>query len=87
MKSQRTKESPLLRLLEEPKQRLHPSVTLLENTAEGIAPSFQNKGFIKPPQVVLIAQGELQGALVSPRSAKEYEVVTNGANEEETPTA
>jgi len=87
MKSQRTKESPLLRLLEEPKQRLHPSVTLLENTAAGIAPSFQNKGFIKPPQVVLISQGELQGALVSPRSAKEYEVVTNGANEEETPTA
>jgi len=74
-------------MLEEPAQHLHPNVTLLENTADGIAPAFQSKGFIKPPQVPLINQGVYQQTLVSPRSAKEYGVDTNGANDEETPTS
>jgi predicted Zn-dependent protease len=87
LKSQRTKESSLLRMLEKPAQQLHPSVTLMENVADGIAPTFQSKGFIKPPQIPLITQGHYQQALISPRSAKEYGVDTNGANEEETPTS
>jgi predicted Zn-dependent protease len=87
LKAQRTKESPLLRMLEVPPQQLHPSVTLLENTATGIAPAFQTKGFLKPAQVTLIDQGVYHSALVSPRSAKEYGVPTNGANDEETPVA
>jgi predicted Zn-dependent protease len=87
LKAQRTKESPLLRMLEEPAQHLHPSVSLTENTAEGIAPTFQSEGFIKPAQVPLIVQGDYQSALVSPRSAKEYGVETNGANNEEVPTS
>src|SRR4030095_8241285 len=45
---------------------------MLENTAEGIAPAFQGDGFVKPPSVTLIANGELRDALVSARSAKEY---------------
>jgi len=87
LKSQRTKESSLLRMLEKPAQQLHPSVTLMENVADGIAPAFQSKGFIKPPQIPLIIQGAYQQALISPRSAKEYGVDTNGAHEEETPTS
>jgi predicted Zn-dependent protease len=82
LKAQRTKESPLLRMLEAPPQQLHPSITLLENTATGIAPAFQTKGFLKPEQVTLIDQGVYHSALVSPRSAKEYDVPTNGANDE-----
>lgn len=87
LKSQRTKESSLLRMLEEPAQQLHPSVTLRENIADGIAPAFQSNGFIKPPEIPLITQGAYQQALISPRSAKEYGVDTNGANQEETPTS
>lgn len=87
LKAQRTKDSPLLRMLEEPAQHLHPSINLIENTAEGLAPAFQSEGFIKPAQVPLIAEGVYKSALISPRSAKEYEVETNGANEEESPNS
>jgi predicted Zn-dependent protease len=85
LKAQRTKETPLLRMLTEPKQNLHSSVTLRENTSDGLSPSFQNQGFIRPNQVTLIQQGVYQSALVSPRSAKEYDLPTNGANDEELP--
>lgn len=85
LKSQRTKESALLQMLEEPAPQLHSSVTLIENTADGIAPEFQSKGFIKPAQIPLIQQGTYHSPLISPRSAKEYGVTTNGANDDETP--
>jgi predicted Zn-dependent protease len=70
-----TKQSPLLRM--ESGQTLSPKVTMIENTAEGMAPAFQNHGFVKPPQVTLIESGRLRGPLVSPRSAKEYGLMPN----------
>ncbi len=87
LKAQQTKETPLLRMLAEPKQAFHSSVTLCENTADGLSPIFQNQGFVKPNQVTLIQQGAFHAALVSPRSAKEYGMTTNGANDEESPTS
>jgi predicted Zn-dependent protease len=87
LKAQRTKETPLLRMFAEPKQTFHASVTLRENTTEGLSPIFQNQGFIKPNQVTLIQQGTYHSALVSPRSAKEYGITTNGANDGESPTS
>jgi predicted Zn-dependent protease len=78
-----TKQSPLLRM--ETGQTLSPKVTLEEKTAEGVAPGFQADGFVKPPEVRLIVQGQLKDALVSPRSAKEYGLATNAANGRETP--
>ncbi|HIB53447.1 MAG TPA: TldE/PmbA family protein [Nitrospirales bacterium] len=84
MKSHRTKQTPLLRMLEAG-AKLHPSVTMLENTRDGIAPNFQDAGFIKPDQVALIEKGELRDTLVSPRSAKEYGIPTNGASSDEAP--
>jgi predicted Zn-dependent protease len=76
-RSQKTRQSPLLRMQEG--ARLSPKVTLRENTAEGLSPPFQGDGFLKPGRVGLIEKGELRGALVSPRSAKEYGLETNGA--------
>jgi predicted Zn-dependent protease len=87
LKAQRIKETPLLQMVTEPQQTWHSSVTLRENTIDGLSPSFQNQGFIKPNQVTLIQQGVYHSALVSPRSAKEYAVSTNGANDEESPTS
>jgi predicted Zn-dependent protease len=78
-----TKQSPLLRM--EHGATLSPKVTLLENTAAGIAPPFQGDGFVKPATVALIADGRPGAALVSPRSAKEYGLETNAANGRETP--
>ena len=45
-----------------------------------MAPNFQEDGFRKPDQVSLITHGRRGDCLVSPRSAKEYGVATNGAS-------
>jgi len=76
-RARQTKQSPLLRMQEG--ATLSPRITFTENIAEGIAPAFQGEGFMKPPRVVLIDRGELGEPLVSPRSAKEYGLATNGA--------
>ncbi len=60
-------------------------MTIIENTRDGVAPNFQEAGFIRPDKVVLIENGVYQNCLVSPRSAKEYGVPTNGASNGETP--
>ncbi|ROZ72429.1 metallopeptidase TldD-related protein [Ramlibacter sp. WS9] len=63
----------------------HPSVTLVEDTAQGIAPRFQADGFVKPDSVALVGAGAIAGTLVSPRTATEYGTQANGANSEEWP--
>ncbi len=64
---------------------LHPSVSLTEATAGGIAPSFQDDGFVKPAAVPLIDAGRIAGTLTAPRSAVEYAMAANGANADESP--
>ena len=78
-----TPQSPLLRM--ERGEALSPLVTLVENTAEGIAPSFQADGFVRPARVPLIDGGRLADALVSPRSAREYGLACNAASAGESP--
>jgi predicted Zn-dependent protease len=84
LKDHRTKQTTLLKMVEEG-VRLHPTVTIQENTQDGVAPNFQEAGFIKPDQVTLIEAGSFRDCLVSPRSAKEYGVPTNGASTGEMP--
>ncbi len=61
------------------------SIAFTENTAGGVAPDFQSEGFTRPAAVALVRDGRLAGSLVSPRTAKEYALATNGANSEEVP--
>jgi predicted Zn-dependent protease len=84
IRAHRTKTTPLLKMVEAG-ARLHPGVSLRENTAEGITPGFQDAGFIRPPEVQLIEGGAYRECLVSPRSALEYGVETNGASASESP--
>lgn len=84
LKAHRTKQTPLLRMVEGD-ARLSPAVRLEENTREGIAPDFQEAGFLRPPRVTLIDGGAYRDCLVSPRSAGEFGVPTNGAGSEESP--
>ena len=65
--------------------QLHPAVHLAEATAEGIAPSFQSDGFVKPDRVTLVEDGRAVTALVSPRSAREFGLEANGSNADEYP--
>jgi predicted Zn-dependent protease len=78
-----TRQGPLLRM--EHGDTLSPKITMRENTAQGIAPSFQRDGFVKPATITLIDAGRLGASLVSPRSAKEYGVASNAANGRESP--
>lgn len=82
-KSLRTRQSALRRMRDEG-LALHPAIRLREHTAGGIAPDFQEEGFARPPTLTLIDQGRLVGSMISPRTACEYGLATNGANAEET---
>ncbi len=80
-----TRQSPLLRM--EHGETLSTKVSFSENIEEGVAPAFQELGFVKPSRVDLIVAGRLGDPLASPRSAKEYGLQTNAANEGESPEA
>ena len=80
-----TRQSPLARMRE--KERLDASVSIAEDTAEGVAPGFQAEGFARPDSVGLVREGELVGALTSPRTAREFSLEANGANAQEMPEA
>jgi predicted Zn-dependent protease len=67
--------------------RLSPMVHVFEDIAGGIAPDFQSDGFRRPAQVPLFESGRMTGALVSPRSAREYDRSTTGADEGEQPAS
>lgn len=77
-----SKRSALLKLIEGEKQ-FSPMFSLSENTAGGLAPDFQSEGFIKPKRLSLIEQGQFVHALVSPRSAREFGLASNGADSSE----
>ena len=79
-----TKQTPFLKLnLGE--ASLSPMISIAEETAHGVAPNFQSQGFLRPDAVPLVTHGHPADTLVSPRSAREYGVATNGANSAEAP--
>lgn len=84
LKAHRTRQTPLLKMVAGD-ARLHPTVNILENTHDGVAPNFQEAGFLRPDRVPLIEGGSYRQCLISPRSAKEYGIATNGASALETP--
>lgn len=79
-----TRQSCLFRL-KNGAAALDPAVTFVENTAEGVAPGFQDEGFARPARVPLVSAGQLVGSLVSPRTAREFSLAQNGANAGEAP--
>ncbi|MGH8652012.1 MAG: metallopeptidase TldD-related protein [Gammaproteobacteria bacterium] len=80
LKSQRTRQSPLIKLADGLKA-LDPRVQMVENYEQGVAPGFTSGGFIKPPAVPLITAGRLGSSLVSARSSQEYGVAVNAEHE------
>jgi len=84
LRAHETKQTPLLKMLVEG-ATLSPLVTISEDTAHGVAANFQSAGFLRPDEVPLIVNGAYAQTLVSPRSAQEYGVPTNGATGHEYP--
>jgi len=81
-KEQRTRQSTIQQLVDG-EVALSPLVTLREHVAGGLAPAFDEAGFTRPASVDLIRAGRHAGSLVSPRTAKEYGIESNGAGESE----
>jgi len=84
MRAHETRQTPLLKMLVDG-ERLSPQLTISEDTAHGVAANFQSAGFLRPDEVPLIVEGAYAQTLVSPRSAQEYGVATNGATAGEYP--
>jgi predicted Zn-dependent protease len=80
LKSQRTGQSPLLRMQTEG-LCLDPAVDLSEHHGRGLEPPFTPEGFAKPERVRLIAEGAYRQSLAGARSAREYGAPVNAAGE------
>jgi predicted Zn-dependent protease len=78
--------TPLLHLSKGDKT-LDPRISVAENIADGVAEDFQGAGFRRSAHLQLIADGVLANTLVSPRSAAEYGLQTNGASQSESPSS
>lgn len=65
-------------------KQLSNKFTLRENFAHGLVPRFNECGEVAAAQLPIITDGELQQLLVSSKTAKEYQLAANGANEMET---
>jgi predicted Zn-dependent protease len=85
-KAQRTKQSCIQRLVDG-EASFSPLVQILEDAAGGLAPAFDEAGFTKPARVELVRDGRHVGSMVSPRTATEYDIPANGADEDEGMTA
>jgi len=81
-KAQRTKQSCLQKLVDG-EATLSPLINIQEDAASGLAPAFDEAGFTRPASVTLIDSGCHAGSMVSPRTAQEYGIAANGADEDE----
>jgi predicted Zn-dependent protease len=68
--------SPFLQLAQQT-EKLSPLFSLKENFTLGFCPQFNSLGEMAPSELPLIQNGELKNWIVSSKSAKEYEMVSN----------
>lgn len=80
----RSGQSPLARALDG-QAVFHPSLQVVDDADALGVPRFQADGFERPARVPLIDAGRPAQRLVSPRSAREFGVATNGADDDERP--
>ncbi len=83
-RAHRAGQSPLARLARA-EASLSPLLSITEDLDAGFAPGFQSDGYPRPRRVPLVRRGALAGLLVSPRSAREFDLASNAAGESEAP--
>ncbi|MDT3679891.1 MAG: metallopeptidase TldD-related protein [Burkholderiaceae bacterium] len=77
----RSGQSPLARA-QRAEARFDASFAIVDDLDALDVPRFQSEGFVRPARSVLIEDGRPAQRLVSPRSALEFGVVGNGADDE-----
>ncbi|WP_455926309.1 TldD/PmbA family protein [Pseudomonas putida] len=80
-----TRHSPL-QALQLKTASLSPQISMSEMASTGLEPLFNSEGSLRQDQV-LIEQGQLVGQMVSSRSAQEYGLAANGADQQEMPAS
>lgn len=75
-------ESPLAALFEG-KKRLSNQFSVTEDFSKGMVPRFNEFGELAPQTLNIFSEGEFKTGLVSPRTAKEYGLASNGATADE----
>ena len=80
LKSHKTAQTPLLRLVEG-RRNLDPRISIREEHSRGLAPGFTAEGFDKPEHVDLISAGQYSDCLADSRSGKEYGAPVNADSE------
>jgi predicted Zn-dependent protease len=80
LKSHRTAQTPLMRLVEG-QRALDSRVCIREEHGRGLVPGFTAEGFDKPERVDLIVGGQYRECLADCRSAKEYGTAVNASSE------
>lgn len=78
--SYRHGQSPLKDLVEE-RRALSPLVSWTEDFSLGFAPRFNRYGEVPPERVPLIHDGRFSGLLVSGKTAREFGIESNGAED------
>lgn len=78
----RQQDSPL-RLLRSGEKKFSPLFHLSEDFTIGAGPRFNEDGSLAPETSALIVAGELIQTLISPRTAAEYQLKANGADDSE----
>jgi len=82
----RSGQSPLARA-QRAEARFDASFAIVDDLDALGVPQFQPEGFVRPARSVLIEDGRPAQRLVSPRSALEFGVAGNGADDDERPGA
>ena len=77
-------QSPLA-WLRSGKSSLSPMLSMAEDLDAGLAPGFQADGYPRPRRTALIDAGRFADWLVSPRTAREYQLAGNAAGDAEMP--
>ncbi len=82
----RSGQSPLARA-QRGDARFDPAFEIVDDLDALDVPRFQSEGFVRPARSVLVERGRPAQRLVSPRSAVEFGVRGNGADDDERPHA
>jgi predicted Zn-dependent protease len=78
LKSHRTRQTPLLKLVRG-ERSFDPRVTIREEHERGLKPRFTSEGFEKPGAITLIEGGRFAQCLVDARDGKEYGEAVNAS--------
>lgn len=83
-KAYKTGKCPFQKLVTGEKQ-LSPLISLKENFGLGLSPAFNSNGEVSPFEVEIIKKGKLNNLLTCSKTAMDYQVDTNFAEEDEAP--